>query len=153
MTTLDVQTSVYSELFANAPVYRKNAVVKAREVLEEELLETILANGFKEITRLVPVGCWIITNPGGEEYAIPAERFHSRYQKTDVAGVYQAKGEIRAIQNDTGEAIGIVAPWGGMQYGDSDCIIAAGCDENMNPTDYRYIIGYQEFLDTYFRVD
>lgn len=150
MAVLDIHTPDFDNLFANAPVYRKNAVVRAREVIKEELLETILANGFKEITRLVPVGCWIIMNPGGEEYAIPAERFHSRYEPTEEEGVYRAKGEIRAIQNITGEGVEIIAPWGGSQYGDKDCILASGCDENMNPTDYRYIIGYQEFLDTYF---
>lgn len=152
MPTLDIHTPDFDELFLNAPVYRKNAVVKAREVIEEEYLETVLANGFKEIERLVPVGCWIITNPGGEEYAIPAERFHTRYEVTGEEGVYKARGEIRAIQNQTGTMIEIIAPWGGSQYGDKDCIVASGCDENMNPTDYRYIIGYQEFLDTYFLV-
>lgn len=152
MDLLDIHTPAFSALFKNAPVYRKNAVVKARKVLKEELLETVLSNGFVEITRLVPVGCWIITNPGGEEYAIPNERFHSRYEETDIPGVYHAKGEIRAIKNTTGKPVEIIAPWGGSQFGDSDCIIASGCDENMNPTDYRYIIGYQEFLDTYFPV-
>lgn len=153
MELLDIQTHSFSSLFKNAPLYRKNAVVRARQVIEEEMLETVLANGFVEITRLVPIGCWIITNPGGEEYAIPEERFHSRYEETDTPGVYHAKGEIRAIQNTTGSPIEIIAPWGGSQFGDSQCILAAGCDEDMNATDYRYIIGYKEFLDTYFLVE
>lgn len=153
MELLDIQNHSFSSLFKNAPLYRKNAVVRARQVIEEEMLETVLANGFVEITRLVPIGCWIITNPGGEEYAIPEERFHSRYEETDTPGVYHAKGEIRAIQNTTGSPIEIIAPWGGSQFGDSRCILAAGCDEDMNATDYRYIIGYEEFLDTYFLVE
>ncbi len=57
----------------------------------------------------------------------------------------------RAFTNDTGRPIEIMAPWGEPQFGDADCKIATTFDPD-KPDEIsadRYIIGRQEFEDTY----
>lgn len=144
------EDKAFSSKFETAPLWRKKAVVSARQTTTVESLKTVLADGTVETSRdAVPAGHWIITNPGGEEYAISPEKFEKLYEDTDEEGRFRAKGVIRAYQNPTGHPVTIIAPWGEVQYGDENCWFAAGTDENMNPTDDRYIIGGQEFKDTY----
>lgn len=57
----------------------------------------------------------------------------------------------RAVDNPTGQDIQIMAPWGELQFGGPDCKIATVFDPD-NPNGVgpdRYIIGRQEFEDTY----
>lgn len=145
---VDLKTEENTRKFNEAPLYRKSAVVQARRVEAVETVETVLANGFHETGREVPVGHWVITNPGGEEYAVSEEKFTSRYDDLGN-GNYRAKGIIKAFLNDTGEDVEIVAPWGEPQYGDSKCLFAVALDPELNITSDRYIIGGQEFIDTY----
>jgi hypothetical protein len=135
-------------MFAAAPSYRKNAVVDARRTRRAEKLATVLADGTVETERLVPAGHWIVTNPGGEEYALDAETFAKKYTPEDD-GRFRATGRIRAFQSPVAGPITIMAPWGEEQYGNEGCYLAAGVDEDGNPTKDRYIIGEQEFADTY----
>lgn len=145
---VDLQSGEFDERFLYAPLWQKKAVVEARQVTEPEFLDTVLANGFLETSREVPLGHWIITNPGGEEYAVPDEKFRSRYE--DIGGgKFKAKGLIRAYSNPTGEKVEITAPWGEKQYGDTRCLFATTIGENFEPTEDRYIIGYDEFEETY----
>lgn len=144
------EDEAFSDKFEAAPLWRKKAVVSARQTADVESLKTVLADGTVETSRdAVPAGHWIITNPGGEEYAITPEKFEKLYEGTDKEGRFRAKGVIRAYQNPTGHPVTIIAPWGEVQYGDENCWLAAGTDDSMNPTDDRYIIGGQEFKDTY----
>jgi hypothetical protein len=145
---VDLHTEENTRRFKEASLYRKSAIVKARQVTEVEKVETVLANGFHETERDVPVGHWIITNPGGEEYAVSTEKFEARYESIGN-GEYRAKGIIKAFRNFTGEDVEIVAPWGDPQYGDRDCLFATALDPQLDITSDRYIIGGQEFLDTY----
>lgn len=145
---VDLLTEENTSKFIAAPLYRKSAVVQARKVEEVETVETILANGFHETARDVPVGHWVITNPGGEEYAVSEEKFTTRYEDLGN-GNYRAKGIIKAFLNHTGEDVEIVAPWGDPQHGDSQCLFATALDPQLNISSDRYIIGGQEFLDTY----
>lgn len=145
---IDLHSEENTQRFTDAPLYRKSAVVQAREVKDVETVETVLANGFHETAREVPVGHWIITNPGGEEYAVSAEKFHTRYEPLGN-GQYRAKGIIKAFPNFTGEDVEIVAPWGEPQYGDENCLFATALNPELDITADRYIIGGQEFLDTY----
>ena len=140
-------TETMDEAFAKAPRYRKSVIVEARKTLKEEKLDTILASGVHETSRIVPVGHWIITNPGGEEYAVTEEKFLSRYEQMED-GRCRAKGVIRALRNPTGEDVEIMAPWGEPQYGDKNCLFAATMD-GTEITNDRYIIGGDEFVDTY----
>lgn len=65
--------------------------------------------------------------------------------------MYRAKGMARAFKNDTGAPIEIMAPWGELQQGDENCMIATVFDPD-NPNEIgsdRYIIGSDEFAETY----
>ena len=107
-----------------------------------------------EDTRPVEVGEWIATNPKVWEsdcdnnYVIPDATFHKRYEPTDEPGVYRAKGMARIIQNDTGDAVEIEAPWGGPQNGDAKCYFCAPYSKD-NPDDLaegdRYILSENDF--------
>lgn len=147
-TVIDLQSGEFNERFIDAPLWTKKAIVDARQVTETEHLDTILANGFLETTREVPAGHWIVTNPGGEEYALSDEKFQSRYESIGN-GKFQAKGVIRAYSNPTGGKVEITAPWGEKQFGDERCYFATAVSENFDPTQDCYIIGYDEFMETY----
>lgn len=145
---VDLQTGELNERFSTATVWQKKAVVEARQVTEPEFLDTVLANGFLETSREVPVGHWIITNPGGEQYAVSDEKFRGRYE--DIGGgKFKAKGFVRAYSNPTGKSVEITAPWGEKQFGDSECMFASALDMHRAPTKDCYIIGREEFEDTY----
>ena len=149
---VDLHDADHSERFRVAPLFEKVAFVTARLVEVPEHLDTVLANGFLETSRLVPTGHWIITNPGGEQYAKSDENFRARYEHVE-GDVWKATGIIRAYSNPTGETVEIVTPWGAKQYGDSLCYFASAVDEHYEPTDFCYIIGADEFKETYVWAD
>lgn len=107
-----------------------------------------------EDTRPVEAGEWIITNPKTREtdrannYATPDKKFRKRYEPTEVPGIYRARGMARIIENDTGEAVEIVAPWGGLQNGDAKCYFCVPYSKD-NPDDIaqndRYILSENDF--------
>ena len=146
--SIDLQDRFHSLVLGAATLYRKNVIIQARQVVETERVETVLANGLLETAREVPAGHWVITNPGGEEYAVSDEKFRNRYEPVGD-GHYRAKGVIRAYQNPTGEDVEITAPWGEKQFGDAGCWFAAATDADLKATTDRYIIGGAEFHDTY----
>lgn len=157
---LDLATPDYTAKLAEAPIYRKKSLVRARIAEEGELVETVLADGTRETTNRTRAGQVVITNPGGEEYIYKAAEtdidaarthFRQRHEETEEAGVYRAKGKIRAIPNDTGHPIEIMAPWGEPQYADVGGKIGTPFDPE-KPDEIsldRYLIGGQEFIDTY----
>lgn len=148
---LDLSTPEWEATLAEAPVYAKKGMVEARILAEDEQLDTVLADGTVETSRIVPAGEVIVTNPGGEQYAIEREKFDKRYEVTSEDGIYRAKGMVRAVDNPTGEDIQVMAPWGELQFGGPDCKIASVFNPD-NPDEVssdRYIIGGQEFEDTY----
>ena len=152
---IDLTTEQWTQRLAEAPVYAKKAMVEARQVTEREEVTTTLANGTKETINVAEVGDVIVTNPGGEKYVLKMEKFASRYESTDQEGVFHAKGMSRITENSTGAPVEVMAPWGEKQSGGADCMIATVFDpEQPNEISAdRYIIGRQEFLDTYAPVD
>lgn len=149
---IDVQSPEMTEALSAAPLFEKTAKVKARKAIEGEVIETVLEEGTVETTNTASADDIVITNPGGEEYIIGNEKFTSRYDATEIEGVFKAKGMARAIDNPTGGDISVIAPWGEVQNGGPDAKILVAVDPE-DPyaeigTD-RYIIGGQEFLDTY----
>ncbi len=103
--------------------------------------------------RVVP-GEWIVTNPKQQEgdrannYPVPDETFKKRYEATDEAGKFRAKGKARIIKNPTGKKVVIEAPWGGPQTGDEECYFCAACDDETLETispDNRYILSANDF--------
>ena len=148
VTPVNLQDAENTSRFSTAPLYRKSAVVTARRTVKTEKLDTVLSNGLVETSREVPAGEWIVTNPGGEQYAISDEKFRARYELRGD-GQYQAKGVIRAFKNPTGGDVEVMAPWGEMQYGDANCWFASGTNDDLTPTKDCYIIGGDEFKETY----
>jgi hypothetical protein len=147
---LDLSTPEMTQRFAEAPVYIKSAVVEIREAAPGEKLTTTLADGRDETVNTAKDGDYVVTNPGGEQYFIGAQKVADRY--TDIGdGRYQAKGACRAFQNPTGGEVTIIAPWGEEQHGGSDAMLAVLYDPE-NPDEVgsdRYIIGGEEFKNTY----
>lgn len=89
--------------------------MKARVAEAEEDITTTLADGTEETVNTAQPGDVVVTNPGGETYVIGSDKFAGGYEATDEDGVFQAKGMVRAFQNDTGKAVTIVPSWGGTQ--------------------------------------
>jgi len=156
---LDLNSPEMTELFAKAEVYylaeagkyAKSGLVQARQAVPGEQVTTVLEDGTEETTNTAKESQVVITNPGGEKYIIDADKFAQRYQTTEQEGVFRAKGAVRAFRNQTGRPIEITAPWGQPQYGDEHCMLATPYDpgkpDEIGPD--RYIIGHEEFLETY----
>lgn len=137
-------TADMDELFAQAPTYTKKSQVTIRVASPGEKLVTTLKDGTVETSRVLNGGEHIVTNPSGEQYAIDVNTFESRYRHVD-GDVYQAVGQVRAVQNPMGEHVSIDASWGEKQYGGPRCYFA----ERVDKPGERYIIGENEFLETY----
>ena len=149
---VDLSSPQIESSLESAPTYRKTSVIDAEQATEPTTLTTTLADGTVETTREVKVGDWIVTNPGGERYAMGADKFASRYAPNGD-GRYAATGRVIAMSNPEAEPIAIVSPWGDMMRGDDECMIAAQPDENGRPGSDRYIIGRDEFDATYAPLD
>lgn len=148
---LDLSTQEITDALAQAPVYAKTAMVKARTAAAGEVVVTTLADGSQETTNTANDGDIIVTNPGGEEYILKPDSFAKRYEVTEEDGVFRAKGLARAIANPTGGDIKIMAPWGEEQFGDAQCMVATIYDPAQPEVigDGRYLIGGEEFVATY----
>lgn len=130
---------------ANSPIFQKQGKVTVEIAKEETVLQTVLADGRIETTNTVPAGDAIVTNPDGERYAMSVEKMNSRYEPTDEAGVYSAKGRINAVKNPYGKDVEIVASWGESQFGDKNCWFAVPVESDETP----YIIDSGAFANTY----
>jgi len=137
------------EALASAPVFKKQGSVEARLARVDEQVTTILANGSKETVNTAKKGYWLVTNPSGESYLIPPEKFVARYESTNKSGIYQAKGYCRAIRNPFGKPIEVMASWGTSQNGGEDCMIADVCDEDGKREGEPYLIDSDVFNETY----
>ena len=151
---IDLNTPEMTQLFAEAPLFIKSAIVEAQVVEESTEITTQLADGTNETTNTAEAGDVIVTNPGGEKYVLKPDNFAKRYADQGD-GTYRATGACRAVTNPTGEPITIIAPWGEEQRGGPDCMIAVAVDPS-NPTEFgsdRYIIGKEEFAQTYISAE
>jgi|SRR5581483_11876559 len=153
---VDRHDEVILEGLKNAPVYKKKGEVRAAIAKGGEVVVTKLADGTTETTNTAHEGDAIITNPGGEQYIIDVAKFEKRYEPklgedgTPVEGVFSAKGYCKAIDNPWGNPITMMASWGEMQNGQTNCKIA----DTYEPMTKEfggdpYIIGLDEFNNTY----
>lgn len=144
---LDLSTGEFTTALAEAPIYRKNVTVKARPAVPGEVVVTVTPNGVEEGRNTAGDDDQVVTGANGADFILPGEKFNKLYEETEDEGVFQSRGMARIIDNPTGEKIGILAPWGEMQYGDSESKIAVQYDPQ-NPdvigTD-RYILDKTEF--------
>jgi hypothetical protein len=145
---LNLHSTQFTTALAEAPVYRKMTVVSARLAQKGEQVVTVTPDGVEEGRKTAEQGDYVVTGANGADFILSAEKFNKLYEQTDEEGRYRAKGMARIIDNPTGEKIGIMAPWGEMQYGSVDAKIAVQYDPN-NPdvvgTD-RYILDSNEFV-------
>lgn len=148
---LDLSTGDWTTRLMAADIFVKRAIVQARKAIPGEIITTALADGTIETINTADENMVIITNPGGEEYIIDADKFTRRYEPTDTEGFYHETGMVRAVRNPTGDKFQVIAPWGKLQFGGPHAIIAVAFDP-YNPEEIstdRYIIGAHEFKDTY----
>lgn len=151
---IDLNTEEMTARFAEAPIYRKKVNVAAVVAEKREEVRTVLADGTEETVNIAEPGDYIVMNPGGEQYVIKPDEFIKRYEGTDQPGIFKAKGMVKAIQNPVSQPIQVKKSWGVMS-GDENCMVTASY--NPNEPDVvgksRYIIGSQEFADTYEQVE
>lgn len=148
---IDLSGEEWTERLAQAPLYRKTALVHIRPAIPGEHVVTILADGSEETSNIAAEDDVVITNPGGEKQIVSLEKAVQRYDLTDTSGLFLAKGMVRAITNPFDHPISIRAPWGDLQYGGAECRIVALYDPTF-PDEVsadRYIVGEKEFYETY----
>jgi hypothetical protein len=143
-STEDLNTPDWTNRLKNADLYAKSAVIRAHQATEETPITTKLQDGHIETTNVAQPGDWIVTNPGGEQYTMPHEKFQSRYQPhPNIEGAYVPTGApTPAVQIN--RDMSVMAPWGEAQHMRSgDWIV--GSPEGTD----RYGIADKEFKDTY----
>ena len=131
--------------------YQKVARVRARQATRETAVNTVLADGTQETSNIAEPGDVIVTGVGGERWVVKPETFQTRYVlKRSGKAIYIARGQIVAFQNPFGRRICMMAPWGEIQYGSEDCMIADVFDPaTQQPAGEPYLIGAEEFAKTY----
>lgn len=128
--------------------YAKFARVQAVCATGGERIETILADGTKETTNVAAPGDWIITNPGGEKYIVPAAKFPKKYEPAPELGEnwYKPTGGVQKFLELTEDTV-FICSWGEEQF------IKAGGMINVTNLDDIYGIARDEFFDTYKECD
>jgi len=118
------------------------------------VIVTTLADGTEETRNTAVPGDFIVTGLGGEKYVVKPATFLARYRaKPRKRGVYIPRGDIVAIPNPFGCPVSLRAPWGEMQQGSADCMIADMVDPNTGQRVRQpYLIGRAEFERTYAAV-
>lgn len=113
-----------------------------------EIIETILAAGTKETSNVANCGDWIVTNPGGEKYIVPAAKFPKKYEAAPELGEgwYKPTGGVQQFL-ELSEDVSFVCSW------DEEQFIAAGGMVNVSNLDDIYGIAKDEFYSTYKKCD
>jgi hypothetical protein len=132
-------------------LYRKTGEVRATRADVATPVETVLASGHRETKNVAAPGDYIVTGQFGERYVVKPDVFASRYEpKPGTSDVYLARGYVRAAPNPLGRAIHHVAPWGEIQFGQADCMIADIYDPAEGKRAGKpYLIARAEFDRTY----
>ncbi len=136
--------------------YKKYARVEAEKGVPGEKITTVMKDGHVEVSDVVVKADengnadWIVTNPDGERYAVPHEKFIKRYElEVGADGKHAPKGSpIEAIE--VPEEITFDVPWG-----ENGALVPMTIKEGgyLNITDLSDIYGIQkdEFANTYAR--
>ena len=134
----------FASLFGPAHMYTKTARIQAVQAQGGEPIETVLADGTRETTNVAKKGDWIVTNPGGEQYIVPGDKFPKKYEAAPELGEGWFKptgGPQRFVQIN--ENMNVMASWGEKQ------VLKKGAYLNItNPGDI-YGVAEAEFNTTY----
>ena len=131
-------------LFGPVDTYAKYARVQAVQAKGGEEIVTVLADGTKETKNVAKAGDYILTNPGGEQYIVGADKFAKKYEAATELGEgwFKPKGgpqQFRQMRYD----MTIIAPWGEEQ------VFKKGAYLNVTDVNDLYGVAEQEFHDTY----
>jgi hypothetical protein len=115
--------AISEALDRDGKVYRKTGEYRAERTTVPTRVETVL-NGKVETVNTAYPDDYVVTGAAGERYVVKPDVFASRYEpKTGQPGVYLARGHVKAIPNPFGRPLHILAHWGEVQNGDTDCMI------------------------------
>jgi hypothetical protein len=133
---------------ATVKTFAKIARIQAEQAIAETPIITILKDGTKETVNTAMPGDWIVTNPGGEKYVVPQEKFHKKYEPAPELGNgwYKPTGGVQKFL-EMDEDIVFVCSWGEEQ------VILAGGYINVTNLDDIYGIAKAEFFETYKECD
>lgn len=128
--------------------FAKFARVQARPAITGEVIITILANGKKETSNAANEGDWIVTNPGGEQYIVAADKFPKKYEAAPEIGAdwYKPTGGVQKFIQLCEDVV-FICSWGEEQS------IDAGGFINVTDLNDIYGVAEQEFNDTYKECD
>lgn len=146
---VDINAYAAEQIKNGSPVmsFIKTARIQARPGKIGEQITTVLANGTIETKNVAKEGDMIATNPGGEQYIIPAETFQKKYEADPTkAGQYRPKGGPQSFIRLT-EDVAFRASWG------EDMVIKAGGVLNVTNPQAVYGIAGDEFKSTYAPCD
>ncbi|MBA3788873.1 hypothetical protein H0X32_00565 [Patescibacteria group bacterium] len=146
---VDRKSPEIMEGLAQAQIYKKVSIVRARPAIAGERITTTLVDGREETSNRAQEGEWVVTNSQGEEYIVPEEKFNVKYQKGSEEGIYRAVGFVRAFKNPFGKPIEIQGKRSSLRKGDSDCFIVDGCDEEGVSNGEPYLVDGSVFAKTY----
>jgi len=136
---------------AAAPRFRK--VAKVHAVPAPIGFEVITMVGGREETRhLAATGDWLLTNPGGESYLVPDEKFRLRYRADAEPDIYVSQALIVAVPNPFGCPVELGRAPGRVYHGQADCWFAQGIDSEGKISSTPYIIEAGAFGATYARL-
>lgn len=122
----------------NSHVFRLNALRAAK------LSKRYWLTAPNETTNTANAGDWIVTNPGGEKYVVPAAKFPKKYEPCPELGDgwYKPTGGVQKFLELT-EDTTFICSWGEEQH------IKAGGFVNVTDLSDIYGIARDEFFDTY----
>lgn len=131
--------------FDGAKKFKKVAEITARPATVGEVIVTI-AGGIVETRRTAELGDYLVTNPDGEQYLVPGDKFDKKYAlKPGTTDTYVCIAPpVRVVFTDT--PVAFTGPWGEKFYLKAQGALVEhprGC----------YGVQPQEFRNTYQPVD
>lgn len=146
---IDLFSQEYENKFkVEGKIYKRKieAIKGARQVAQNETIETRLPDGTLESTQDANETDWVITGSKGEEFVFTDTKFHGLYDSDNEGGWIPKERKIVALQNPTMMPVRINAPWGGTQDGSEKAMLVTEIGPDGTYTKDRYIIGDQEML-------
>lgn len=125
---VDLFSPEITEALSAATIYAKVERATVRPAIPGEVIESIPSNDHKQTTRTATNDELVLTyHSSGERVIQPLDIFETRWEPTDEAGVFRAKGLSRIIDNPTGRDFITETDWG-VQNNKADYLIACVYD-------------------------